>query len=68
VTAATLINEANLSAMQADVKGDIYEGLLSRSAADEYGKELDKDQKKHLRTKFISDSELVPNTSRLSWC
>ncbi|MCA9063598.1 MAG: SAM-dependent DNA methyltransferase [Planctomycetaceae bacterium] len=32
---------------------------------DEYGKELDKDQKKHLRTKFISDSELVPNTARL---
>lgn len=110
-----LINEENWSAMQADVKGDIYEGLLSKSAAespkgagqyftprelikaivdcvrptpedtvsdpasgtggfllaahqfvvDEYGKELDKDQKKHLRTKFISGSELVPNTARL---
>lgn len=110
-----LINEENWSSMQADVKGDIYEGLLSKSAAespkgagqyftprelikaivdcvrptpedtvsdpasgtggfllaahqfvvDEYGKELDKDQKKHLRTKFISGSELVPNTARL---
>lgn len=110
-----LIDEENWSAMQADVKGDIYEGLLSKSAAespkgagqyftprelikaivdcvrptpedtvsdpasgtggfllaahqfvvDEYGKELDKDQKKHLRTKFISGSELVPNTARL---
>lgn len=110
-----LINEENWSAMQADVKGDIYEGLLSKSAAespkgagqyftprelikaivdcvrptpedtvsdpasgtggfllaahqfvvDEYGKELDKDQKKHLRTKFITGAELVPNTARL---
>ena len=30
-----------------------------------YGKELDTDQKKHLRTKFISGSELVPNSARL---
>ncbi len=110
-----LIDAENWSAMQADVKGDIYEGLLSKSAAespkgagqyftprelikaivdcvrpgpddtvcdpaagtggfllaahsfvaDVYGKELDKDQKKHLRTKFISGAELVPNTARL---
>ncbi len=110
-----LIDTENWSAMQADVKGDIYEGLLSKSAAespkgagqyftprelikaivdcvrptpddtvcdpatgtggfllaahqfvvDEYGKELDKDQKKHLRTKFVSGTELVPNTARL---
>jgi type I restriction enzyme M protein len=101
--------------MDADVKGDIYEGLLARSAeespkgAGQYftprelikgiidcvqptadgtvcdpacgtggfllashgyvvehgGKELDKDQKKHLRTKFVKGWELVPNTARL---
>ena len=110
-----LIDTENWSAMQADVKGDIYEGLLAKSAAespkgagqyftprelikaivdcvrpgpddtvcdpaagtggfllaahqfvaDQYGKELDKAQKKHLRTEFVSGSELVPNTARL---
>ena len=29
------------------------------------GKDLDKDQKKHLRTKFVKGWELVPNTARL---
>jgi type I restriction enzyme M protein len=29
------------------------------------GKTLDKDQKKHLRTKFVKGWELVPNTARL---
>jgi type I restriction enzyme M protein len=31
----------------------------------EHGKELDRDQKKHLRTKFVKGWELVPNTARL---
>ncbi|HUG70575.1 MAG TPA: N-6 DNA methylase, partial [Pirellulaceae bacterium] len=30
-----------------------------------YGKELDKDQKKHLRKSFVQGWELVPNTARL---
>ena len=101
--------------MQADVKGDIYEGLLAKSAeespkgagqyftprdssrpsstassrppttpsatrpaapaascwrptttsSEHHGKELDQDQKKHLRTKFVKGWELVPNTARL---
>ena len=101
--------------MEADVKGDIYEGLLAKSAAESpkgagqyftprelikgivdcvqptaddtvcdpavgtggfllaahdyvvkhHGKDLDKDQKKHLRTKFVKGAELVPNTARL---
>jgi len=110
-----LIDPVRWTAMQADVKGDIYEGLLAKSAeespkgagqyftprelikgivdcvqptADEtvcdpaagtggfliaaleyvisrQGKELDKDQKKKLRTKFLKGGELVPNTARL---
>ena len=110
-----LIDPVKWTAMQADVKGDIYEGLLAKSAeespkgagqyftprelikgivdcmqptADEtvcdpavgtggfllaaldsvvrrQGKELDKGQKKHLRTKFVKGWELVPNTARL---
>src|SRR3954467_14155272 len=101
--------------MQADVKGDIYEGLLSKSAAESpkgagqyftprelikavvdcvqptvgdtvcdpaagtggfllaaydyvakhQGSTLDKDQKRHLRMKFVKGWELVPNTARL---
>ena len=31
----------------------------------QHGKTLDKDQKKHLRTKFVKGWELVPNTARL---
>jgi len=110
-----LIETENWSSMQADVKGDIYEGLLSKSAAespkgagqyftprelikavvdcvqptpddricdpaagtggfllsaiqyviDNYGTELDKDQKKHLQRNFVHGWELVPNTARL---
>jgi type I restriction enzyme M protein len=110
-----LIDPVKWVAMQADVKGDIYEGLLAKSAeespkgagqyftprelikgivdcvrptADEtvcdpaagtggfllaaldyvighQGKELDKDQKKKLRTRFVKGWELVPNTARL---
>jgi type I restriction enzyme M protein len=110
-----LIEPVKWSSMQADVKGDIYEGLLARSAEESpkgagqyftprqlikaivdcvqpaaadivcdpacgtggfllaaydyvvkhHGKELDKDQKKHLRTKFVKGWELVPNTARL---
>jgi type I restriction-modification system DNA methylase subunit len=110
-----LIDPENWSSMEADVKGDIYEGLLARSAAEspkgagqyftprelikgivdcvqptpndricdpacgtggfllaahEYvarhcGKELDPDQKKHLRKTFVLGWELVPNTARL---
>ena len=110
-----LIDTEKWSSMEADVKGDIYEGLLAKSAAESpkgagqyftprelikgivdcvqptaddtvcdpaaaraasflppidyvaqhQGKELDKDQKKHLRTKFVKGWELVPNTARL---
>jgi type I restriction enzyme M protein len=110
-----LIDPVKWTAMEADVKGDIYEGLLARSAeespkgAGQYftprelikaivdcvqstaadsvcdpaagtggfllsaydyvirhqGKELDREQKKHLRTKFVKGWELVPNTARL---
>jgi len=110
-----LIEPVHWTAMQADVKGDIYEGLLAKSAAESpkgagqyftpreliravvdcvqpapsdtlcdpaagtggfllaghdyvvrhHGSELDKDQKKHLRTKFVHGVELVPNTARL---
>jgi type I restriction enzyme M protein len=110
-----LIEPEKWSSMDADVKGDIYEGLLAKSAeespkgAGQYftpreltkgiidcmqpvaddticdpacgtggfllgsynyvvehaGKELDKDQKKHLRTKFVKGGDIVPNTARL---
>lgn len=110
-----LIEPVQWSSMEADVKGDIYEGLLAKSAEESpkgagqyftprqlikaivdcvqpgpddtvcdpaagtggfllaahdyvvrhHGKELDKDQKKHLRTKFVTGWELVPNTARL---
>jgi type I restriction enzyme M protein len=110
-----LIEPVKWSSMDADVKGDIYEGLLAKSAeespkgAGQYftprelikaivdcvqpgpddtvcdpacgtggfllgaydfvlrhnGKELDKDQKKHLRTKFVKGGDIVPNTARL---
>lgn len=110
-----LIGAETWSSMQADVKGDIYEGLLAKSAAESpkgagqyftprelikaivdcarpgpddtvcdpavgtggfllaahdyvvrhHGKELDPDQKKHLRKSFVQGWELVPNTARL---
>ena len=108
-----LIGKENWSAMQADVKGDIYEGLLSKSAEESpkgagqyftpreliraivdvmqpgpddtlcdpacgtggfllaghdsvlahHGKELDRDQKQHLKRGFVKGVELVPNTA-----
>src|SRR5688572_17328017 len=110
-----LIEPEQWMSMQADVKGDIYEGLLAKSAAESpkgagqyftprelikgiidcvqpgaedticdpacgtggfllasynyvvqrFGKELDRDQKKHLRTKFVKGGDIVPNTARL---
>lgn len=110
-----LIDPVKWSSMQADVKGDIYEGLLAKSAEESpkgagqyftprelikaivdcvrpgpddtvcdpacgtggfllaahdyvvrhHGPTLDKDQKRHLRTKFVKGWELVPNTARL---
>ncbi|MBI5368601.1 MAG: SAM-dependent DNA methyltransferase [Planctomycetes bacterium] len=110
-----LIEPEKWSSMEADVKGDIYEGLLAKSAAESpkgagqyftprelikaivdvmrpgpdetvcdpacgtggfllaahkfvaerHGKELDPDQKKHLRTRLVAGWELVPNTARL---
>ena len=110
-----LIDTESWSSMQADVKGDIYEGLLAKSAAESpkgagqyftprelikaivdcvrpqpddvicdpacgtggfllaaheyvlkhHGKELDKDQKKHLRASFVYGVDIVPNTARL---
>ncbi len=110
-----LIGTETWSSMQADVKGDIYEGLLAKSAAEspkgagqyftprelikaivdcvrpgpddtvcdpaagtggfllaahdyvvhQHGKQLDPDQKKHLRKSFVHGWELVPNTARL---
>lgn len=110
-----LIDTESWSSMQADVKGDIYEGLLAKSAAESpkgagqyftprelikaivdcvrpqpddtvcdpacgtggfllgahdfvintHGKELDPDQKKHLKRGFVHGWKLVPNTARL---
>ncbi|MFC1597515.1 N-6 DNA methylase [Planctomycetota bacterium] len=110
-----LMDKEQWSRMQADVKGDIYEGLLARSAAESpkgagqyftprelikaivdvmrpdpddtvcdpacgtggfllashdyvlkhHGSELDKDQKKHLKRKFVNGADIVPNTARL---
>ena len=110
-----LIEPETWTSLAADVKGDIYEGLLARSAeespkgAGQYftprpliagivdcvrptaadrvcdpacgtggfllaarefvlkheGRELDPDQRKHLRTAFAAGWELVPNTARL---
>jgi type I restriction enzyme M protein len=110
-----LIDPEKWVSMDADIKGDIYEGLIDRSMSDggqgagqyftpralikaiiecvrpthedtvcdpacgtggfllgaydyvakRHGKELDKDQKKHLRTRFLKGWELVPNTARL---
>jgi type I restriction enzyme M protein len=111
-----LIDVEKWSSMQADVKGDIYEGLLAKSAAEspkgagqyftprelikaivdcvqptagdtvcdpaagtagfllaaydyvvrQQGKTLDKDQKKHLRTKFVKGWELTHSSARTS--
>lgn len=110
-----LIEPERWQSMDADVKGDIYEGLLARSAAESpkgagqyftprelikgivdvmqpkpedtvydpacgtggfllaaynsvtqrYGRELDPDQKKHLRSRFVRGADLVPNVARL---
>jgi type I restriction enzyme M protein len=110
-----LIDPERWMSMQADVKGDIYEGLLSKSAAespkgagqyftprelikaivdvmrpspddtvcdpacgtggfllaahdsvvDRHGKDLEPDQKRHLKRGFVRGWELVPNTARL---
>lgn len=110
-----LIEPVKWSSMEADVKGDIYEGLLAKSAEESpkgagqyftprelikaivdcvepgpddtvcdpaagtggfllaahdfvvrrHGKELNKDQKRHLRTALVKGWELVPNTARL---
>ncbi|WP_165251207.1 class I SAM-dependent DNA methyltransferase [Paludisphaera soli] len=110
-----LIDPEKWMSMQADVKGDIYEGLLSKSAAEspkgagqyftprelikaivdcirptasdtvcdpacgtggfllaahdyvveKEGRDLDPDEKKHLKRGFVKGWELVPNTARL---
>ena len=110
-----LIDPESWMSMHADVKGDIYEGLLSKSAQEspkgagqyftprelikgivdvmqprpddtvcdpacgtggfllavhdyvvrEHGKELDPDEKRHLRDGFVHGWELVPATARL---
>ncbi|MCL4123514.1 UNVERIFIED_CONTAM: hypothetical protein GTU68_059864 [Idotea baltica] len=108
-----LIDTENWSSMQADTKGDIYEGLLEKSArespkgAGQYftprelikaivdcveptpddtvcdpacgtggflleaidfvieNYDMDKDQKRHLKSGFVRGWELVPNTARL---
>jgi type I restriction enzyme M protein len=110
-----LIDKETWFSMQADVKGDIYEGLLSKSAEespkgagqyftprelinavvdvtrptaddtlcdpacgtggfllaghqyvlDHQGKDLDPDQKRHLKRGFVRGVEIVPNTGRL---
>ncbi|MCC6210428.1 MAG: SAM-dependent DNA methyltransferase [Burkholderiales bacterium] len=111
-----LIDPEDWLSLEADVKGDIYEGLLSKSAAESpkgagqyftprelikaivdvmrpgpedtvcdpacgtggfllaahayvsatHGKDLDPDQKKHLRSAFAHGTELVPATARLA--
>lgn len=113
---AELIDKEQWMRMDADVKGDIYEGLLQKSAAESpkgagqyfthraliqgivdviqpspddtvndpacgtagflvaahdyvlhnHGKDLDKDQKKHLKTGFVHGADIVPNTARLA--
>ncbi len=110
-----LIEPEHWSSMEADVKGDIYEGLLAKSAAESpkgagqyftprelikaivdvmqpspddtvydpacgtggfliaaheyvvkhHSKDLNPDQKKHLRESFVSGMDLVPATARL---
>lgn len=110
-----LIEPVRWSSMDADVKGDIYEGLLAKSAEESpkgagqyftprelikavvdcvrpgpadtvcdpaagtggfllaaydfvvrhHAGTLDRDQKRHLRTRFVKGWELVPNTARL---
>lgn len=110
-----LMDKEDWSRMEADVKGDIYEGLLAKSAAESpkgagqyftpreliqavvdctqpgpddtvcdpacgtggflvaahdyvlkhHGRDLDKDQKRHLRRSFVKGSDIVPNTARL---
>jgi type I restriction enzyme M protein len=110
-----LIEPEKWMSMQADVKGDIYEGLLAKSAAESpkgagqyftprelikaivdcarptatdtvgdpacgtggfllaaydyvvrrQGRDLDPDEKKHLKRGFVRGWELVPNTARL---
>jgi len=110
-----LIDSENWLSLDADVKGDIYEGMLEWMAAEspkgagqyftprelikaivdvmqpspddgvydpacgtggflirafeqvsnEYGGQLDRDQKKHLKRGFVQGAELVPNTGRL---
>jgi type I restriction enzyme M protein len=110
-----LIEPEKWMSMQTDVKGDIYEGLLAKSAAESpkgagqyftprelikavvdcarptpddtvcdpacgtggfllsahdyvihhHGRDLDPDQKKHLKRGFVKGWELVPNTARL---
>lgn len=110
-----LIDPEQWMAMEADLKGDIYEGLLAKSAAESpkgagqyftprelikaivdvmrpgpddtvcdpacgtggfllaahdyvlrhHGRDLDPDQKKHLRHSFVKGWELVPATARL---
>ncbi|MGA2063239.1 MAG: class I SAM-dependent DNA methyltransferase [Thermoguttaceae bacterium] len=113
---AELIDKEQWMRMDADVKGDIYEGLLQKSAAESpkgagqyfthralikgivdviqpgpddtvndpacgtagflvaahdyvlhhHGEDLDKDQKKHLKTGFVHGADIVPNTARLA--
>lgn len=109
-----LIDGEEWSKMEADVKGDIYEGLLAKSAAEspkgagqyftpreliraivdclqptpkdtvcdpasgtggfllaahqyvlDHFKEMDRDEKRHLKNGFAEGWELVPNTARL---
>jgi type I restriction enzyme M protein len=110
-----LIDREQWTRMEADVKGDIYEGLLQKSASespkgagqyftprelikaivdcvqpgsddtvcdpacgtggfltiahryvlDHHGRDLDKDQKKHLKSGFVHGADIVPNTARL---
>jgi type I restriction enzyme M protein len=109
-----LIDGEEWSKMEADVKGDIYEGLLAKSAAEspkgagqyftprelikaivdcvqptpedvvcdpaagtggfllaahqyvlDHHPDMDRDQKKHLKSRFAQGWELVPNTARL---
>lgn len=110
-----LIDPEKWVSLDADVKGDVYEGLIERSMSDggqgagqyftprqlikalvdcvrptpedtvsdpacgtggfllgaydyvvkHHSKELDRDQKRHLRTAFVKGWELVPNTARL---
>ncbi|MHB1475585.1 MAG: type I restriction-modification system subunit M N-terminal domain-containing protein [Dermatophilaceae bacterium] len=56
-----LIDKENWSATGTDIKGDVYEELLSKDA-----EKLTPTQREHLRDTFVHGTELVDGTARLA--